>query len=60
MAAIITADEVKQLREGLGMTQKVFAKKVGVSIQSLSSWENGKTNICQQISNHLKLIQKGQ
>ena len=58
MDGIITSKEVRELREGLGMTQAVFSKKVGVTIQTLSYWENGRRSICQQVSNHLKLIKK--
>lgn len=34
-------DQIKELREGLGLTQQEFADRIGVAKQSVSSWENG-------------------
>lgn len=33
--------KIKQLRNKLRMTQKEFAKDIGVSVQSVSAWETG-------------------
>ena len=52
-----TAEKVKKLRIDLGLSQVGFAEKVGVTVVTLSGWENGK-NITEQVSNHLKLIKK--
>lgn len=35
--------DIKKLRETLGLTQASFAKKLGVSTQTISNWENGGT-----------------
>ena len=35
--------KIKQLRLRLGLTQVVFAKRVGVSFATVNRWENGKT-----------------
>lgn len=34
--------DIKRLRESLNMTQDSLAKKLGVSTQTISNWENGK------------------
>lgn len=36
---------LKEARESKGITQKFLAKKLGVSVQSLSNWENGKKEV---------------
>jgi putative transcriptional regulator len=33
--------EIKQARESLEMTQEEFAEKIGVSVQTVRSWEQG-------------------
>lgn len=38
----MTPQEIKELRRSLKMTQQTFAEKVGVSITTVASWENGK------------------
>lgn len=52
-----TAEQVRTLRINMGLSQVAFAEKVGVTVVTLSGWENGK-NITEQVSNHLKLIKK--
>ncbi len=37
----MTADEVRRLREALGMTQREFAVLIGVREHSVWRWENG-------------------
>ena len=39
----MTAQEIKELRIRLGLTQEQFAQKVGVSFATLNKWERGKT-----------------
>ena len=51
------AEQVRQLRIGLGLSQVGFAELVGVTVVTLSGWENGKA-ISHQVSNHLLLIEK--
>lgn len=38
----MTADEIRQLRERLDMTQTGFAARVGVSIDTMRAYEQGK------------------
>jgi SOS-response transcriptional repressor LexA len=37
-------DRIKELRESKGLIQKELAKKLGVAVQSVSSWEIGSRN----------------
>ena len=34
-------EEIKQLRLAMGLTQEVFARKVGVGVTTMNRWENG-------------------
>lgn len=36
------AQNIKQLRKEMGLTQKELAERVGVTQQCVSDWENGK------------------
>jgi putative transcriptional regulator len=38
----ITADEIKNVRKNLGMTQGIFAAVIGVSKKTVESWEIGR------------------
>lgn len=38
-----TAAQVRKIRAGLGLTQAAFAAEVGVTVTSVSRWENGCT-----------------
>ena len=42
MAMPYSKDDIKKIREDLLLTQKEFAKKVGVSFETVNRWENGK------------------
>lgn len=33
--------QIRGLREGLGLTQEEFAKRIGMTKQAVSSWESG-------------------
>lgn len=33
--------DIKQIREGLKLTQEQFAKRLGVATKTISNWENG-------------------
>lgn len=35
-------DNLKNIREQLGLTQKEFAEKLGFNFRSVSNWETGK------------------
>jgi putative transcriptional regulator len=34
-------EEIKNIRERLGMTQDKFAKRIGVTVTTVSRWERG-------------------
>ena len=38
------AEEIRNLREGLNLTRREFAEKVGVCYDSVKSWELGRQN----------------
>ena len=38
----ISADEIRETRKGLGMTQGMFAATIGVSRKTVESWETGR------------------
>ncbi|MCL2014282.1 MAG: helix-turn-helix domain-containing protein [Oscillospiraceae bacterium] len=38
----ISADEIRETRKGLGMSQGVFAMTIGVSRKTVESWETGR------------------
>ena len=40
----ISADEIKNVRKTLGMSQGVFATVIGVSKKTVESWEAGRYN----------------
>lgn len=37
----MTANEVKQIRESLGISQEILAEKVGVHTRTIQNWESG-------------------
>ena len=38
----MTGDQIKRIREALGLTQSKFATWLGVSLGSLQDWEEGR------------------
>jgi putative transcriptional regulator len=34
-------EDIKNIRERLGMTQEEFARKIGVTVTTVSRWERG-------------------
>jgi len=40
---VMTADEIKQLRQGLKMSQEEFARELGISFATVNRWENNKS-----------------
>jgi DNA-binding transcriptional regulator YiaG len=40
---MITAEEIKQLRNYLELSQEGFAHRLGVSFQTIHRWESGKS-----------------
>ncbi len=39
-----TARHIKELRFRLGMTQEQFAMELGVTLNTINRWENGKSH----------------
>lgn len=37
----MTADQVRAVRAGLGLTQEAFAGRLGVSLRAVQHWEGG-------------------
>ena len=37
----MTKDELRQLREALGISQRDFARRIGVAPRTLARWEQG-------------------
>ena len=37
----MTSQEIKAVRESLGMSQAAFARDIGVTVVQVSRWENG-------------------
>jgi putative transcriptional regulator len=37
-----TADQIREFRRSLGMSQEAFAQHLGVSISSVRDWEQGR------------------
>ena len=41
--AALSAEEVRRIREAAGLSQRALARKLGVSVNSVSNWETGRT-----------------
>lgn len=41
-AGVYTSAQVKNIREKIGLTQKLFAKYIGVSTKTVEAWEAGR------------------
>lgn len=42
MVEVKAVENIKELRESLGMTQEQFAREIGVSFSTVSRWETGR------------------
>lgn len=42
MSAYLTADTIRGLREGRGLTQRALAERIGVTDKAVSKWESGR------------------
>lgn len=40
---MITSDEIREIRQRLGLSQQTFAERIGVGIATVSRWEQGHT-----------------
>lgn len=47
-------DQIRGLREGLGLSQQEFADRIGVTKQAVSSWETGASS--PSIENLLRMV----
>ena len=54
----VTAEEVKELREGLNLSQAMFARHLATSIRTLGNWEKGRTQPNGQASLLIDLMKR--
>lgn len=52
----VSPDEIRAIREGLNMSQAVFAGKLRMSVRTLQGWESGKTRPNPQAALLLKMV----
>lgn len=52
-------NKVRELRESMFLTQKEFAKKLGVSFASVNRWENGRFEPTMKTKRKLNDLAKG-
>jgi len=45
---------IKEIRSAMGLTQRAFAAKYGISVRTVESWEEGKRNCSAIIKNFLE------
>ncbi len=53
----MTGDQIKRIRESIGLTQSKFATWLGVSLTSLQDWEEGRSPPTRRA---IKLLQKAE
>jgi transcriptional regulator with XRE-family HTH domain len=53
----MNGDELRQRREGLGMTQEQLAKALGVNTMTVSRWERGVRSIPPHLTLALEAIE---
>jgi DNA-binding transcriptional regulator YiaG len=53
----MTSDEIRRLRETLGLTQEEFAKKVGAGRATVARWESGQSKPTGLYSRALERLQ---
>ena len=41
---VFTSSEIKSIRNSTGLTQKLFAKYMGVSVKTVEAWEAGRNH----------------
>ena len=54
----MSPEEIKELRQRLGLSQNKFARKVGVTQITVYNWEQGKTTPPEPTLNLLKLFKE--
>ena len=52
----LSAGEIKAIREGVEMSQSVFAKRFQLSLDTIKGWEQGKRKPDAAATNYLRLI----
>ena len=53
----MTGDQIKRVREAIGLSQSKFATWLGVSLSSLQDWEEGRSPPTQRA---IRLLQKAE
>lgn len=57
-AVQVTADEVKAVREGLKLSQPVFAYRLRTNTKTLQNWEQGRAKPNAQASLLIKMLER--
>lgn len=52
----ISPEEIRAIREGLNLSQAVFARKLRMSVRTYQGWEQGKTHPNPQAALLLKMV----
>jgi len=55
---ISSPERIKSLRQRLGLSQKAFAKQLGVSLRTVQRWERGESKPSKMALFHLALLLK--
>ena len=55
---VFTSSEIKSIRNSTGLTQKLFAKYMGVSVKTVEAWEAGRNHPDGAACRLLSLTQK--
>ena len=56
----MTAKDIKELRQKLGLSQEKFARLVGVSLRSINRWEHDREKPSQLALMRLKQVQESE
>ena len=54
----VTKDEFKKLRESIGYTQAKLSEEMGITIRTITRWENGEIEIPKVVELALRSIVK--
>lgn len=55
---MMTGLELRRIRKRLGLTQQAFAKKIGVTANTVARWERGAVGIGEPIARLIRLLAK--
>ena len=53
---VLSPQDIKKIREGLEMSQAVFARTFQLSLNTVKGWEQGKRSPDQAATNYLRMI----